>query len=256
MINFNNKAKHSGTTCIHDANSICNDTKVNGVHSCKESCYHNDKFLTHADKKTYSHAGFHMRLDDMINNGHADPVGYYIAYFKGKVIGKYRVYKWYNTLFEVACVVSDKIYNSNLIQDKKDLNFVFDLLNVKTKTVHRYEALRKQYNPIFVNDYQIKGYPYKSIQAGNDNNKQKVNSYHCNKFLDVTRKTNDGECQQITNLTDKVCVDQLYMSKFYNLVLRESFPYRTTTPVMFWEGDFIKGIDRQDVSTYIMGNAQ
>jgi hypothetical protein len=144
---------------------------------------------------------------------------YYNAIYKDKLIGKYRINLNYNTLLELAQQVNELILEQNAAEfiSQKKIDFMFDLLNIVTKTKYRYCVNRNVYSAVNAKDYNIKAF--------------KLNIY-----------------------TEKNCDKYLYVDSFASIKLCHVFYPDNKQPEFYWQGDYIEGIGRNDVSQYLIGN--
>ena len=99
---------------------------------------------------------------------------YYTAYYDKKCIGNHRVNLAYNTLLELAELVSKKIYK--LYKPKK---FTFDLVDVQQNITYRYLVDMTYYTFMSYGDYRI----------GHDKDKQGCDTYHPDIMLPVLINT-------------------------------------------------------------------
>lgn len=96
------------------------------------------------------------------------------AFYNNKCMGKYRLNMAYNTLLELAEIVSRKIYK--LYKPKK---YTFDLYDVQQRITYRYLIDMKTYSFLEYGDYRI----------GHEKDKHGCDTYHPDVVLPVLINT-------------------------------------------------------------------
>lgn len=99
---------------------------------------------------------------------------YMVAYYNKAFFGKYRLNMAYNTMLELAEVVSTSIFKQT-----KTPSFTFDLFDVHQKIVYRYELNMRYYSFTDYGDYNVR---YDETTNG-------CKRFHENKFLPTLIKT-------------------------------------------------------------------
>jgi len=141
---------------------------------------------------------------------------YYVAYYDNKMIGKYKLNLAYNNLLELAELVGKKIYK--LYKPKK---YEFDLVDVQQKVTYRYLIDLQYFTFLEYGDYRI----------GHDKDKKGCDTYHPDVILPT--------------LVDTIYTDMV--------VSHPDLIEGGDTSKLFWEGDKIPGLYRNDVFNYIHG---
>jgi hypothetical protein len=132
---------------------------------------------------------------------------YIVAYYNKTFFGKYKLNMAYNTILELAEIVSKKIF----MQTKKQ-TFEFDLFDVHQRVVYRYELRMRYFSFTDYGDYNVR---YDETTNG-------CKRFHENKFLPV--------------------------------LLRTIYPEKKEPYSVYWSGDKIDGLFRNDVSQYVYVN--